>query len=357
MENNATLSIYDCNDNFSKSLSFNTILISLLLFFGIIGNGKVLFLYRFKMPQTEERFFIPYLAVADITSTIFLACLGISNNFYFADFPNQLLCKSLHYFSWVTTSWSAFILLMISISRYLKICRPTGKQMTIFGRKCAVYGCFIFAIINTSPVIYFVGDRHQNVSCLSKNVTVVMCELRDFDGLVHTLKMTYIFIEICVIFSNAGITAGLYVPIGLQIYRRFAKRSKRTTNCRLSVRKAVTLNDENSTPKIIRNIQCLISDTPDSKCEIESNCILGREDLNQQGVTTESEISSKTCNKIVQDVIETDIAQNIPQYHHERRNSSFEKNKLSQDTISDSNIQVRNNFTYMFLTIIIFYLL
>lgn len=301
------------------------------------------------MPQTEERFFIPYLAVADLMSTIFLACLGVANNFYFADFPNQVLCKLLHYFSWVTTSWSAFILLMISISRYLKICRPTGKQMTLFGKKWAVYGCLLFAIVNTSPVIFFLGNRYQNVLCLKTNVTVVMCELRDFDGILHTLKMTYIFIEICVTFANAGITAGLYIPIGLQIYRRFTKRSKRILKCErhsLSVRKAKLLMDERgnkfSEATNISNAQCMLSKSSDSKCKLELNCIRSRKDLNQQTATKKSEISP-TCNKNLQDVKESEIAQN-----QEQMNSSFENNKLPRDTISDSNIQVRNNFTYMF---------
>lgn len=190
-----------------------------------------------------------------------------------------------------------------------------------------------------------------------------MCELRDFDGILHTLKMTYIFIEICVTFANAGITTGLYIPIGLQIYRRFTKRSKRILKCKrrsLSVRKANSLmgerDNEYSEPTIINNAQCMMSKTSDSKCKLELNCILSRKDLNQQNVAKESEISSKTCNINLQDVKESAIGQNPP-YHQERMNSSFENNKLSRDTLSDSNIQVRNNFTYMFLTIIIFYLL
>ena len=225
MESNVTLSVHQCNAYFEKNLLFNTILISVLSSFGVIGNGLVLFLYKFKMPQTEERFFIPYLAVADLLSTVCLACLGISLNYYYTDFPNETLCQMLHYFSWQTTSWSAFILLMIYVSRYLKICRPTGKQMTRFWKKFAVYGCLIFTIINTSPVLYFAGNRYQNISCIHSNITVVFCELRDFDRTVNVIKYAYIFFEIVVIFGNAGVTTLLYIPIGLQIYRRFKGRS------------------------------------------------------------------------------------------------------------------------------------
>lgn len=43
MEENKTLSIHECNDYFTQYLSFNTIVISLLLAFGVVGNGEVLF--------------------------------------------------------------------------------------------------------------------------------------------------------------------------------------------------------------------------------------------------------------------------------------------------------------------------
>lgn len=358
MEENKTLGIHDCNAYFTQYLSFNTIVISLLLIFGIVGNGEVLFLYGFKMRQTEERFFIPHLAVADLVSSICLAGLSITMNYYYADFPNEILCKLLHYFSWVTSSWSAFLLLMISISRYLKICRPTGKQMTLFGKKWAVYGCLLFAIINTSPVIYFVGNRHQNVSCLNTNVTVAMCELRDFDGILHTLKMTYIFIEICVVFSNAGITAGLYIPIGLQIYRRFLKRSRRKRQIHglyvLKGRYSVDKNGRENVETTVCSEECTkkgLNFECESQLDSVVNTIQDNVRQNQQEVAIESEMSCVATNDIkMQYVDNSDIQQSkirqtgkVSSYYVKRRHGT--------------RFKVRNNFTYMFITIIIFYLL
>ena len=72
MDLNVTLNLKDCNAHFATSLLFNTVLICVFLCLGIIGNSLVLFLYKYRMPQTEERFFIPYLAVADLFSTVSL---------------------------------------------------------------------------------------------------------------------------------------------------------------------------------------------------------------------------------------------------------------------------------------------
>ena len=103
MDLNVTLNLKDCNAHFATSLLFNTVLICVFLCLGIIGNSLVLFLYKYRMPQTEERFFIPYLAVADLFSTVSLGCLSIVTNFYITDFPSEGLCKFLPYLSWVTT--------------------------------------------------------------------------------------------------------------------------------------------------------------------------------------------------------------------------------------------------------------
>ena len=353
MESNETLSIHHCNSYFEKNLLFNTVLISLLLCFGAIGNGIVLFLYKFKMPQTEERFFIPHLAVADLLSTACLACLGISLNYYYTDFPNETLCQMLHYFSWQTTSWSAIILLMISVSRYLKICRPTGKQMTRFWKKCAVYGCLIFTIINTSPVLYFTGNRYQNVTCLNSNITVVICELRDFDRTVNNIKNAYIFFEIFVLFGNAGITTLLYIPIGLQIYRRFKGRSNHintlseaeysasaATKCSISMTE-LTVPKQTTELEAIDASQANLTAREQSQ-QVEGMAISGQEFVCKYSLNNgNNQENSNTVTTV------TKVIEHIPAVCKERR---FESKV-------ESNIRVRNNFTYMFMTIIIFYLL
>lgn len=338
MDFNSSNSISDCNDHFANNLLFNTAIISVFLCVGIIGNGQVLYLYRFKMPQTEERFFIPHLAVADLMSCVSLACLGITINYFYVDFYNEVLCQLLHYFSWVTSSWSAFILLLISISRYLKICRPTGRQMTVFRKKCAVFGCLLFAIINTSPVIYFAGYRYQNVSCLKRNITVVMCELRDFSGTTHILKMVYIFFEICVIFLNAGITAALYVPIGYQIYTRFRKKPQNANQPRDGFKTKPSFSvDESETV----NSEPLTVSTKFSEEELDF-----RDEGELDSVKNPENESQKDGG-------------NLDSNYQDIKPSSQSKRSKKCTSLSryENNIKVRNNFTYMFITIIIFYLL
>ena len=321
MDSNITLNMHHCNAYFARNFTFNTVLISVFLCFGVIGNVLVLFLYKYRMPQTEERFFIPYLAVADLMSTIGLACLGITTNFHFTDFPNEDLCKFLPYFAWVTTSWSAFILLMISVSRFLKICRPTGRQMTSFFKKCAVHGCFLFAVINASPLLYFSGFKYSNVSCLNTNMTIAMCDRQDFDNTVNSIRNIYISIEVCIFFLNVVITAALYVPIGLQIFRRFKRKS---------------------TNELIR--------PKDQATSAEREREFSRTDLKGLPVDKEDDMATDETKS---ENIEMTEKSNDDQPPNTK--TTAQKHKLYSRY--DRNIKVRNNFTYMFITIIMFYVL
>ncbi|XP_062569748.1 uncharacterized protein LOC134231794 isoform X2 [Saccostrea cucullata] len=190
------------------------------------GNGLLIHVYRLKMPKTEKRFFIPMLAVADLLSCFFQACFGITENFYFIQFPSELLCKILQYFSWMTSTWSATILLLISFSRYLKICRPTGKQFTRHQKMNAAFGGLLFSVINTLPVLFFVGFRFQNVICFGNNITVAICDLKHLEESEKTLQNIYIPFEIAVIFLIGILTAAFYIPTGLQIFRKYKKSSR-----------------------------------------------------------------------------------------------------------------------------------
>ncbi|XP_062610557.1 D(2) dopamine receptor B-like [Saccostrea cucullata] len=378
MNSSIGYAVAECNSYFSHALSFNTSIIVIFLCLGFLGNAQVLYLYKYKMPQTEERFFIPHLAVADLLSSVCLASLGITINFHYIHFPHEVLCQFLHYISWVTTSWSAFILLMISISRYLKICRPNGRQMSIFAKKCAVGCCLIFAIINTVPVGYFAGNRYQDVSCLQNNVTVKMCELREFKGTTHILKMVYIFFEIFVLFSNVGITAALYIPIGLQIFRRFkGKTDAKFTYHVNDVQSEVKIDSADDELGFSKEISAtyieMTSVGPLNKTESNAEEMSIERKDNKSPDNFDSEVGIKvvkseikgTENSNTKTGLDNEIRANQGSLSDTGNSSQTPGKKSDVNTTGKKkpsirkkrNKNVRNNFTYMFITIIVFYIL
>lgn len=106
----------DLNEEVTGILYFNTGLLSLYLFLGLSGNGIVLFIYTRRIKRTEERYFIPVLAIADIFAILSGFVLGIVSNFHRANYVIDTFCKVGYYLTWTTTSVSGIIILLIALN-------------------------------------------------------------------------------------------------------------------------------------------------------------------------------------------------------------------------------------------------
>jgi hypothetical protein len=88
--------------------------------------------------KTENRYFIPVLAVSDLTGVIVCSSFGLALNMMQAQFYNTDLCKAWWFFAALTTSMSIFLLLIIAAQRYITVCRPVGSQMTLMHKRLAI---------------------------------------------------------------------------------------------------------------------------------------------------------------------------------------------------------------------------
>jgi hypothetical protein len=284
---------------FREKMYFNTVFTSLLLFLGVAGNAVAIYFYAFRMPRTEDRYFIPFLAAVDLVACIFGCVFPILINFYRLVFVWENLCKCMYFFTWCTSSLSAVMLLVIAVYRYLKVCRPDGRQMTITKRRIALFSCVLGSVVMSSPLLYFMGQITGSVNLKSMDVNVTTCGLRrDRVGIFSNL---YFLSELGLSFVNMFCTVALYIPIGLTIYKRFdsIRNSKR-------IRKLLgpTISD------LSDDVQS--ENTSEGRNEVKSNY---------------------KCD--LQNVLDTSVCKK--KNSHRRR--------------------VRHNFTSMFITIVVFYVI
>lgn len=93
--------------------------VSIAMVIGITGNLHVLFVYSFRMKQSNPRIFILFLAALD-----FITC-AVGMPFIIIDLTNPLTfyavtaCKVLRFVNYFICLSSAFILLIIAIDRYV----------------------------------------------------------------------------------------------------------------------------------------------------------------------------------------------------------------------------------------------
>ncbi len=114
------------NSDLARGLTPKNVILLLFVVIGLLGNSTVILIYSFRMKgNKEERYFIPFLAIADLLASFVCALVGIGINMMQATFNNNYsLCKTFWFFAVFTASCSIFLLLIIALHRYLKVCRP-----------------------------------------------------------------------------------------------------------------------------------------------------------------------------------------------------------------------------------------
>ena len=193
------------------------VFVSILMVIGIIGNLHVLFVYGFRMKQSNHRVFILCLGMLDLTT----CCVGML--FVLVDLQKPFTfymvsaCKVLRFINYFMCTASGWILLVIAVDRYRKICVPLGKQMslTVARVMCGVAMGVSLLTSWPAPVLY----GHSTVETRVKNITGVRCYTAD--KFKDTKYQTYVNGILISITSVAFcILAVLYTTIGRNILKQ-----------------------------------------------------------------------------------------------------------------------------------------
>ncbi|XP_048775766.2 cholecystokinin receptor-like [Ostrea edulis] len=205
--------VREWNSELVRSLVPNNVILSLYMFTGLVGNSTVIFIYGFKMRgNKEDRYFIPFLATADLLASLVCASFGIAQNVMQATFDDEHLCKAWWFSAGFTTLTSVFFLLIIAVHRYLKVCKPLGKQMTLKWKRGALCVGLTVAFTLSVPMSHFYGsesflnDERQihglrcgRLSTTNKTGSLI------FGGVIVLTAITLIVALIC-LYSKIGYT-------------------------------------------------------------------------------------------------------------------------------------------------------
>ena len=215
----------ELNNRFAKDLFPNTVGLSVILVIGFLGNILVLFVYSWKMKQNmEARYFIPVLAVFDSLTCAVSCWYLIMDNTYFIHYPWDSLCRSLVFLTGITMTTSVSFLLAIAVQRYLKICRPLGKQMDRLWKRATVVIIIFVNLLYNVPTIFVSGIAEVNGTYFDHNVTTTSCFTGT--GVYPLFEQIYYAILSFLVVGNIVVTTCLYVPIGVVIYRQMSNKSK-----------------------------------------------------------------------------------------------------------------------------------
>ena len=137
-----------------------------------------------------------------------------------------------------TMMTSDAFLLAIAVQRFVKICRPTAKQMTLLWRRITIVFVIITNTLYSIPTAIVSGVQKLTVFYRNMNITGESCATGNNE--YPRFQLIYGGVLIIIIVANIMVTAGLYTPIALAIYRHFRKRRTQTAGISMTSFESVT---------------------------------------------------------------------------------------------------------------------
>lgn len=197
---------------------------------GVFGNTAVIYIYSFKLKvKFDDKFFILVLAGMDIIVCSTGPLFSLARNVFPVNFKGDVFCRICWYFVRTMGTASGMLLFVIAVQRYLKVCRPFGRQMTPFINKVALGVTFGVAIIIDIPIFVFYGETKIDNTLL--NVTGYRCGRKDGESpsLDQSILIYFFFMFACAGSVMFGVTV-LYSMTGFTIYRQVKKHINLTSD-------------------------------------------------------------------------------------------------------------------------------
>ncbi|XP_061196295.1 neuromedin-U receptor 2-like [Saccostrea echinata] len=204
-----------------------TAFLALCFVVGTVANPTVVIVVLFRMKSSrDDRYFIPFLSFVDLLG-LTLNCLGAWLQYFPYVHDNDSLfipCKLYWFGTSGIASFSAFILIAIAIQRYLKICRPHGKQMDLKIRRLYLaVALFISAIIAFPFTLFY---DMAPIESRMYNVTGYICS-RGQSKWLNNEPVIYSVTIASLVFINILLLMIIYCSIGKTIYRQTRLKNRR----------------------------------------------------------------------------------------------------------------------------------
>lgn len=197
---------YDLNIVLARDYVYVTVVIILLLICGVIGNAIVMKIYYFniKVDPRSGRAFIPALAFMDLFACMTGSLIYLIQNMQAAAFSGDALCKFYYVLAYSCTMGASFMLVIISIHRYRKVCTPFKRQFPLYAVKLSPLVTGAAGLILTLPMIPVVGEYkyfHHFYGQHGQKCTVLYLTHLDIYFWIYFVVVASVFFATCVVIS------------------------------------------------------------------------------------------------------------------------------------------------------------
>ena len=212
----SNITLEEWNAEITQSLIPDIVILSLWFIIGVFGNLIVIVVYKFQMKEkTDERYFVPILAVCDMISASYISLWSIYQNTHHVSFSGVILCQIAQFFVGLTTYMPILLLVIIAVQRYTKVCKPLRPPMPLYVKRCIVCIAFVFSVLLAIPLPLVYGVVSFNTT--EYIITGSRCgKVKEGTTLVRSIYG--VVIGLCA-FIIVIVLIGLYSIIGYTVYK------------------------------------------------------------------------------------------------------------------------------------------
>ncbi|XP_046326374.1 gastrin/cholecystokinin type B receptor-like isoform X1 [Haliotis rufescens] len=219
------------NEDTAIKLAVPIIYVAIMMLIGVFGNVLVIYIYGCRWHRATTKIFVTTLAVLDLVNCIITMPteIVILRNFYYLDTP--VYCQLSRFSTFWMNNNSAIVLLIISIDRFIKICKPNKTSFSYKGAKMACGVAVLIGLAVSWPALVIYGKQTVFYPTKRGFMKFVLCHVDDSVKDKWYSEGYYIYLWVGFI-ATAVVMVVLYTLIGVQIWMRKLRKDKRTESVR-----------------------------------------------------------------------------------------------------------------------------
>lgn len=231
MENNTKYygDIERWNSYFRRKLIPTGVVLTIYLLTGTLGNILILYIHLKQMPKNDNRYIITVLSFVNLVACCVTTTFFFTLTFFNMNYPSDIMCKTFFFLTVFFVVESAGLIVIITVQRYLKLCKPYSRQMTDRHKRLAILISIVTSLAMSFPCFYSSG---QGPIGSHLNVSGTYCWIRgehyEEVGIAQTCALAVLlgsfFICSCLLYRKIG-----QVLIQLSIRRRIREGDGETT--------------------------------------------------------------------------------------------------------------------------------
>ena len=213
---------------------FHDNVIPVMLFFvilnviGLLGNFLIIYIFSFCYEKNHFRRLVLSLSCIDMISCCTTVPMETVSTWFWFSAPSRGLCKLKNFCVQFSALSAIYMLFVTAVYKYLRICRPLGKQVTQKNIVVLLIIGLSVSLVLATPAAIIWDVNEEDVEINNVTETLRICEVfKDYSDTVYPIVYRNV-LSVYDLFLLATIILYVFVAKTIIVYIRGKKKKAKT---------------------------------------------------------------------------------------------------------------------------------